>query len=119
MRKPRSFDIRNPPDRLLLDREEDIRVPAYVIATTSLASPQKDQECRWPAGIATAKNDGSFCAGSGESAVLNGMLAANRDVIVEYPDLVTPSRFCAPQDHRATLAVRENAAAFTLVVVSG
>lgn len=93
-------------------------MPAYVIATINVTNPQQYEEYRRLAGIATAKFGGKFLARGGETALLEGTLAANRVVIVEYEDLDTARRFYDSPEYRAARAARENAAVFTMVAVS-
>lgn len=97
---------------------EDIRVPAYVIATINVTIPQEYEEYRRLAGIATVKFGGKFLARGDETALLEGALAANRGGIVEYAGLDTARRLHDFPEYRAARAARENAAAFTMVAVS-
>ena len=95
-----------PSGRSLFDRDEELRVPAYVIATINVTNPQQYEEYRRLAGIATAKYGGKFLARGGDTALLEGKLDANRVVIVEYADLETAKRFYDSSEYRAARAAR-------------
>lgn len=93
-------------------------MPAYVIATIDVTDPERYEEYRRLAGIATARYGGRFLARGGDFTVLEGQVDANRVVIVEYPDIETARRFYDSPEYRAARTARENAAVFTMLAVS-
>ena len=52
--------FRNPPARYLFDRDEEIRVPAYVIATIHVTHPQRYDEYRHLVGSAARESAAVF-----------------------------------------------------------
>ena len=90
---------------------------AYIVSVVNIKQPEKYSEYAKLAPAAVEKFGGKFLARGGINAVLEGGLAGNRVVIVEFPSAEQAKAFYRSVEYQSAREKRVGAADFAMVVV--
>ena len=94
-------------------------MPAYIIATITVTDPQGYEEYRAKVPAVIAAHGGSYVSRGSKVTVLEGDLAPQRVVILEFPDMPRLQAFFESADYAPLRAIRERCAVSSLIAVEG
>lgn len=94
-------------------------MPAYLVTIITVTKPEQFDEYRKLAGPVVAQYGGKFIVRGGARTILEGKLAANRLVVVEFPSSENAKTFYNSPEYQAAREKRIGAADFNMVLVEG
>jgi uncharacterized protein (DUF1330 family) len=94
-------------------------MPAYIIADVQVTHPAGYEPYRPLAAASIARFGGRFIVRGGKADLLEGMPAAERIVIIEFPDAETARRWYDSDEYRAARTIRQAASRGRLILVEG
>jgi uncharacterized protein (DUF1330 family) len=92
---------------------------AYVIADVKVLDPEKYKEYVKQSPISIAAHGGRFLARAGKAEALEGNVAPNRVVILEFPSYERASEWWNSEMYRLPKALRQSASEASFVLVDG
>jgi len=94
-------------------------MPAYLIAQFDISDMDRYQDYARLAGPVLKEYGGRFLARGGETVALEGPAPRQRNVIIEFADLDTATRYYHSEGYQAAKAKRLGAAEAQFFVVDG
>lgn len=92
---------------------------AYVFANVEVTDPAAYEEYRQQVPALIAKHGGRYLVRGGTAETLEGPVAANRMVILEFPDMTHLKAFYDSPEYRPLIALRQRASKSSLMAVEG
>lgn len=94
-------------------------MPAYIHGNIQINDPALYEEYRREVPAIIAAHGGRYLVRGGAANVLEGPGEANRQVILEFPDMARLKAFYHSPEYQRLAAIRQRAATGTLVAVEG
>jgi len=94
-------------------------MPAYIIANVEVTDPVAYEEYRNQVPAIIAAHGGRYLARGGAAEVLEGDVAVNRLVILEFPDMARLKAFHTSAEYRPLINLRNKSAKSSLMAVEG
>ena len=94
-------------------------MPAYIIANVEVTDAATYEEYRKQVPAIIAAHGGRYLARGGAAEALEGEVAANRLVILEFPDMAHVKAFYTSAEYRPLIKLRNKAARSSLMAVEG
>jgi uncharacterized protein (DUF1330 family) len=94
-------------------------MPAYIHASVEVTDPALYEEYRQQVPAVIAAYGGRYLVRGGAVEVLEGAAAAQRQVILEFPDMARLKAFYNSPEYRPLMAIRNRAARSSLVAIEG
>ena len=92
---------------------------AYIYGNIEIHDPAIYEEYRALVPALVASHGGRYLVRGGAVEVLEGHVAAQRQVILEFPDMAALKAFYNSPQYTAAIALRQRAATGTLVAIEG
>ncbi len=92
---------------------------AYLYGNIEIHDPVLYEQYRAQVPAIVASHDGRYLVRGGAVEVLEGNAKASRQVILEFPDMVSLKSFYNSPEYTSAKAIRQKAAAGTLVAIEG
>lgn len=94
-------------------------MPAYIHGNVQITDPALYEEYRRDVPALIAAHGGRYLVRGGAASVLEGPGEANRQVILEFPDMASLQAFYHSPEYQRLAAIRQRASTGTLVAVEG
>lgn len=92
---------------------------AYVIVNVSIRDPERYKDYVLAATPTVAAHGGRYVARGGRAEKLEGDVAVNRVVVLEFPSYAQAKGWYDSPEYRAALAIRQSCSTGTIVLVEG
>ena len=94
-------------------------MPAYLIANVTVTDPERYAAYRAQAPAVIARYGGRYLVRAGQVHQLEGDMALDRVVVLEFPTLEAAQAFYASADYAPLRQIRQQAARSSIVLVEG
>jgi uncharacterized protein (DUF1330 family) len=92
---------------------------AYVIVNVSIRDPERYKDYVRAATPSVAAHGGKYIARGGRAERLEGSVAVNRIVVLEFPSYAHAKDWYDSAEYREALAIRQSCATGDLILVEG
>ena len=92
---------------------------AYVIVNVSIRDPERYKDYIQAATPTVAAHGGRYVARGGRAQKLEGDVAVNRVVVLEFPSYGQAKGWYDSPEYQAALAIRQSCATGTIILVEG